>query len=199
LSQHTADANSLPAFFRLKETFSTWNDVARAGPDQVAQVIRQAGLANQKAKSIVAALIEIERRNGAMNIDGLSKLEMKLARAWLETLPGVGPKTASIVLCFSFGMEAIPVDTHVYRVSKRLNLIPHGMTVNAAHDALLAIVPKGLAYRFHMSLIQHGRAVCRAPIPKCEACILVSRCPHTQSVTKTKGRLSKVSNLAKKP
>jgi endonuclease III len=180
LSQHTADVNSLPAFFNLKEQYPTWEAVVAAGPTRIADAIRGAGLANQKTRSILGTLEAIRARTGAFSIEDLAKMPMLEARRWLESLPGVGPKTASIVLCFSFGMEAIPVDTHVYRVAGRLGLIPKSMSADRAHDALLRIVPKGWSYRFHMALIQHGRSTCRAPKPRCSECFLKQRCPSAK-------------------
>lgn len=176
LSQHTSDVNSFPAFTRLRETYPDWSDVVAAGADNVADVIRKAGLANQKAKFIVGCLEEIFDRTGSYSIDSLRDLPLADARRWLESLPGVGPKTASIVLCFSFGMGAIPVDTHVARVSKRIGLIPESMAEAKAHDALLRIVPPEHAFRFHVDLIQHGRLVCRAPLPNCDACPVRDSC-----------------------
>ncbi len=176
LSQHTADANSLPAFFRLKEAFPSYEKVAEQPAEAIAEIIRNAGLANQKSKSILGVLRAIRERTGTYGIDLLASLSMPEARAWLESLPGVGPKTASIVLCFSFRMDAVPVDTHVFRVGKRLGLIPDKMGADPAHNHLLQIVPPGLAYRLHMALIQHGRAVCRAPKPHCERCPIKELC-----------------------
>ncbi len=177
LSQHTADANSFPAFTRLREVFPVWQAIVDAGWEAVAPVIRNAGLANQKARSIVGCLEEIQRRTGEHSLEALRGMPMPEARAWLQSLPGVGPKTASIVLCFAFGMGAIPVDTHVYRVSWRLGLITEGIGEAKAHDVLLERVPGALAFRFHVALIQHGRLTCRAPLPRCEACTVTDLCP----------------------
>lgn len=170
LSQHTSDANSFPAFYKLKERFPDWQRVVDAGQDALAEVIRSAGLAKQKAKSIVACLREVHARNGDYTLGNLEGLSLPEARKWLESLPGVGPKTAAIVLCFAFGLPAIPVDTHIFRVSWRLGLIPKAAGEAKAHDLLLAIVPKELAFRFHMALIRHGRAVCKARKPRCGEC-----------------------------
>ena len=177
LSQHTTDAKSFPAFTRLRETFADWQSVVDAGWAVVAAVIRNAGLANQKAKNIIGCLVEIHSRTGEHSLESLRGLQMPEARAWLQSLPGVGPKTASIVLCFSFGMGAIPVDTHVYRVAWRMGLIKEGIGESKAHDALLERVPAELAFRFHTSLIQHGRLTCRAPLPRCEVCTVTDLCP----------------------
>jgi endonuclease-3 len=184
LSQHTSDANSFPAFDRLKLKYPTWQQVVDAGHERVADVVRSAGLANQKAKSIVAVLNEIKARNGDYDIANVGKMPMREARAWLETLPGVGPKTASIVLCFAFGMDAIPVDTHIFRVSARLGLLPERTNEARAHDQLLDIVPPEHAFRYHMLLIQHGRTLCKARRPRCESCPVLLLCPFGQQTIK---------------
>jgi endonuclease III len=176
MSQHTTDANSFPAFTRLRTAFRTWQDVVDAGPERVADVIRKAGLANQKSKAIVRCLTQIKELNGDYTLEPLRKMPMQDARQWLMALPGVGPKTASIVLCFCFGQGAIPVDTHVYRVSWRLGIIPEGLGEGKAHDALLKIVKPQDAFRYHTQLIQHGRLTCRAPLPLCEICPVTDLC-----------------------
>lgn len=186
LSQHTSDANSFPAFTRLRETFRDWERVAAATPAELADVIRGAGLANQKSKSIQACLAEIKGRTGDYSLEVLRDLPMDEARKWLISLPGVGPKTAAIVMCFAFGLPAIPVDTHVYRVSWRLGLILEGIGEAKAHDELLHIVPGDLAFRFHVALIQHGRKVCRAPKPHCEQCSVTDLCRWYARNVKTK-------------
>lgn len=178
LSQHSSDASSFPAFTRLREAYPDWSDLAEADPAVVADVIRKAGLANQKAKSIIRCLREIEAQTGEFSLDFLRGKPLKEARSWLMSLPGVGPKTASIVLCFSFGMDAIPVDTHVFRVSSRLGLLPEKTTEAKSHDVLIDLVPPGMAFRFHTSLIQHGRKICRAPTPKCEICPISHLCAY---------------------
>ena len=178
LSQHTSDANSFPAFYKLKEKYPTWQQVVNAGPEKIAAVIRYAGLANQKSKCIIAALKEIRSRNNDYHLDNLRNLKSSEAREWLEQLPGVGPKTASIVLCFSFGMDVIPVDTHVFRVAWRIGLIKKGVGEAKAHDALQKKIPKGLSYRLHMAFIVHGRTACRAPLPNCPECPITDQCAY---------------------
>jgi endonuclease-3 len=100
------------------------------------------------------------------------------ARQWLTNLPGVGPKTAAIVLCFALGKPAFPVDTHVHRVSGRLGLIPQGTSREKAHDMLEEIVPEEIYYPFHLNLITHGRAICHARGPECERCLLRDECSY---------------------
>ncbi|MDR3687831.1 MAG: endonuclease III [Fimbriimonas sp.] len=181
LSQHTSDANSFPAFTNLRATYPDWQDVVDAGPERVADAIRKAGLANQKSKNIVACLIEIYTRFGSYTLEPLRTMPTLQARKWLMELPGVGPKTASIVLCFSMGRETIPVDTHVYRVSWRIGILPEHVGEVKAHDLLLDSVPSELAFRYHVDLIQHGRVICKAPLPNCSACPIRERCRWFQA------------------
>jgi len=183
LSQHTTDASSFPAFTRLRESYDDWADIATAEPADVAKVIARAGLANQKAKSIIGCLRAIEEKTGGYSLEFLREVPTLEARDWLMELPGVGPKTASIVLCFSFGRETIPVDTHVFRVAKRLGILPETVDEKKSHDVLLDLVPKDLAFRFHVALIQHGRTVCRAPRPSCPECSVRDMCRWFKSAS----------------
>lgn len=181
LSQHTADANSFPTFQRLREQYPDWQQIAELTQAELSGVIRKAGLSNQKARSILASLAEIKRRNGEYTLEPLRGLSLDDARAWLLSLPGVGPKTAAIVLCFSFGKPAIPVDTHVFRVSWRLGLIDRSIGEAKAHAAIESIVPPDLAFRYHTSLIQHGRQTCKAPKPDCGRCVVTKLCAFYNS------------------
>lgn len=178
LSQHTSDRTSYPAFVKLRRELPTWAAVLDAGAERLADVIRGAGLANNKSKAICGCLAEIHRRNGDFTLEPLRSMPLLEARSWLASLPGVGLKTASIVLCFSFGKGATPVDTHVFRVGCRLGFLDEKAGEKKAHDVLLAIVPEPLAARFHVALLAHGRAICRAPKPNCEICPLTDCCRY---------------------
>jgi len=101
---------------------------------------------------------------------------MSEARDWLEQLPGVGEKTASCVLLFSLGMPALPVDTHILRVGKRLGLISSKTSSEQAHQLLGELVPRQDVYQFHILTIEHGRRVCRAQRPLCHDCVLKEIC-----------------------
>jgi endonuclease-3 len=192
LSQHTSDANSFPAFARLKEAFPSWEDLVAAGPERLAPVIWNAGLANQKSKTILAALNRIQELNGDYSLDNLRGMAPEDASRWLQQLPGIGPKTAAIVLCFSFGMDVLPVDTHVFRVAWRLGLVSRKIGEAKAHAALQAQTPPGLSYRVHMAFIAHGRAVCRAPLPMCSDCSLQDICAYSlQGGARKEGKLAK--------
>lgn len=176
LTQHTTDATAFPAFDRLKAKYPSWDQVVAAGEAEIAATIRAVGLANQKSRSILSCLREICARNDGYHLDNLRDMPTLEARSWLMELPGVGPKTASIVLSFSLGKDVIPVDTHVYRVSWRLGLIPEGCGESKAHDLLLALVPRDLSFRYHVALIRHGRQTCKAPLPSCGTCEVRESC-----------------------
>lgn len=183
LSQHTSDTNSFRAFRALREAFPSWQAVVDAPTEQVAAAIRAGGLANQKAPRIQAVLRTLYQQFGDYSLDALQQMDTESARRFLLSLPGIGPKCAAIVLCFSLGRPVIPVDTHVFRVSWRLGLIPRSIGEAKAHQALEAMVPPDLAYRFHVALIRHGRALCKAQRPLCEQCPLTDLCAYYRNAT----------------
>ena len=179
LSQHTSDVNTARAFASLRKTFPKWQDVISSPTFEVANAIRSGGLANIKAPRIQNILRAIEDETGILSLDWLRHQTLDRSRMWLEALPGVGPKTASCVLLFSLGFPAMPVDTHVHRVSRRLGLIAPVTSANDAHRTLdrLTSPDRDLIYGFHVNLIAHGRAVCKARSPACSACVLNDICP----------------------
>ena len=177
LSQHTSDLNADRAFVDLRSAFPTWLQVTAAPTRRVADAIRSGGLADSKAPRIQAILREIHDREGAFRLARLSELSDDEARAYLTSLPGVGPKTAAVVLSFALGRDAIPVDTHVHRVSTRLGLIPAKTNAENADRLLHELVPDGLRTPLHVALIRLGRETCKAPTPRCRQCPLVDLCP----------------------
>ncbi len=180
LSQNTADRNSGKAFVQLLRRFASWGEVAAADEVDVVEAIRVGGLAQQKAPRIQSVLHGVaERTGGDYRLDFLETMELEDARSWLRSLPGVGPKTAACVLLFALGLPAMPVDTHVERVSKRLGLVPQAMTAEKAHVELERLVNAADYYRFHMLLIKHGRRLCAARTPNCVACPLSRDCPSS--------------------
>ena len=178
LSQHTSDSKSLRAFDKLKKTYPHWEQVAEAPVNQLADVIRNGGLADSKAPRIQRALKEIKEREGAYDLSRLSSMSDEEARNYLMSLPGVGPKTAAIVLCFSLNRPVIPVDTHIFRVAWRLGFVEKKQGEAKAHDTLQELIPKEIIFRFHMALIRHGREVCKAQRPRCLECPLTNQCDY---------------------
>jgi len=178
LSQHTSDLNSGQAMHRLVERFPNWDAVLAAPVSEVEDAIRPGGLAPTKSRRLHALLGEVRERCPDWDLSHLATMPLDEAKTWLTSLPGVGPKTAACVLLFALGRPALPVDTHVERVSKRLGLVPSKMQADRAHDVLEAMTEPGDVYAFHVDLIQHGRRTCHARGPRCGECVLAAKCPR---------------------
>ena len=178
LSQNTNDLNRDTAFNALKESFTSWEALRDAPLRQVKAAIRTAGLANQKAPRIQAALRSITKLRGQLSLEFLRDLPAPEAKIWLRQFKGVGPKTAAIVLQFSLGKPAFPVDTHIYRVTGRLGLRPAGMNVEKAHDYFEKLLPPENYYAAHLNLIRLGREICVARKPRCPDCPLKNLCDY---------------------
>jgi endonuclease-3 len=144
----------------------------------VIDAIRVAGLANQKGPRIRHILREITALHGELSLDFLQELPPADVRKWLTQFNGVGPKTAAIVMLFSLGMPAFPVDTHIYRVTGRIGLRPQEMTVENAHDHLAQLFPVETYYAAHLNIIRLGREICQARRPICSACPLGALCNY---------------------
>jgi endonuclease III len=177
LSANTNDVNSGRAFRNLKERFGDdWDAVRTAPLDEIKDAIRVAGMYNQKAPNLVATLEKIKRDRGDYNLDDLCEMPVEAAQAYLESFPGVGHKTASIVLLFCFNMGAFPVDTHVQRQTQRLGISDPKAPPAKVKAIWEALLPPETYYSLHLNLIQHGRKVCQARAPKCEICVLRRVC-----------------------
>jgi endonuclease-3 len=179
LSQNTSDANSGRAFASLKASFDSWEAVASASAEHIARVIQSGGLSQIKAVRIKQVLEQIKKEQGRISLDSLKAMDMAEAEDYLMRLPGVGHKTASCVLLFSLGKPSLPVDTHVFRVAKRLVLIDSRASVEKAHSLLQEQIPHSKVYQFHIHMIEHGRQICHARQPRCNRCILRSICPSS--------------------
>jgi endonuclease-3 len=188
LSQNTTDANRDRAYDRLAKRFPTLPALAAARPSELEEAIRVGGLAKAKAKSILGALARIREERGGYSLDFLRGMPLPEAREYLTSFPGVGVKTANILLLFSFGMPAFPVDTHVLRVTKRLGLVPGTSTLAKAALSLEPHVGTGDHGPLHLNLIRLGREVCRPRNPLCAECPLLPVCPEGARNTKGKGR-----------
>lgn len=176
LSQNTNDVNRDKAFNTLRAAFPSWETVRDANPESVIAAIRPAGLANQKGPRIQKALQSITQQHGSLDLSFLQLWQPEDVRRWLMRLEGVGPKTAAIVMQFSLGMPAFPVDTHVYRVSGRLGLRPKKMPVEQAHTFLEGLFAPEAYYAAHLNLIRLGREICAARKPNCAICPLNHLC-----------------------
>ena len=177
LSQNTNDTNRDSAFEQLCATFPDWNAVMEADTADVVEAIRTAGLANQKGPRIQDALREIAQfTHGDLSLDFLREMPIEEARQWLIAVKGVGPKTAAIVLLFSLGIPAFPVDTHIYRVTGRIGLRPQNFSVEKTHIYLEERIPEDAFYDLHLNLIRLGREVCGARKWQCYRCPIEDLC-----------------------
>lgn len=177
LSQNTADTNSGRAWVSLRERFPSWHQVLSADVADIEDAIRVGGLAHIKATRIQRILKTLEAR-GDLDLSFLADLPLEEARSYLSALPGVGPKTTACVLLFSLHKPALPVDTHVHRVARRVGLVPPRSSAEKAHVLLEELLPEETYYPFHLNVIRHGRQVCKASKPRCDACPLGVECDH---------------------
>lgn len=180
LSQATSDTNSDRTFAALKRRFPTWESVLRARASTLADTIRSGGLANQKAAVIRDVLRQIKERHGKLDLSFLHDLAPDEAARYLSDFRGIGPKTVACTLLFACGKEVFPLDTHIFRILRRIGLIPQKCTDARAHQIMNARVPAGKFYSFHVNLIRHGRALCRPREPLCERCPVVEYCDYGQ-------------------
>lgn len=183
LSQSTTDLNRDRAFERLKDRFGSWEAVRDGNVAEIEAAIRVAGLSRQKAPRIKAALQFITQSQGSLTLDFLRDMPVAEARAWLTQIHGVGLKTASIILLFSLGRPAFPVDTHVHRTTSRLGLIPPKTSAEKAHLLLEKELPPETYLDAHLNLIRLGREICHAGRPECAVCPLAEMCAWHQANT----------------
>ena len=178
LSQNTSDVNSHRAFRSLKETFPAWEDVAGADVEEIEEAIRTGGISRVKAERIKVVLETAYRDCGSYSLECLRDMESEQAQRYLLDMPGVGRKTVAVLLLFQLGHPYFPVDTHIFRVGKRLGIIPQRANPQRAHDIMDALVPDDIKFRLHINLIKHGRLVCKSRKPNCPGCCLNDICPR---------------------
>ena len=181
LSQATSDTNSHRTFAALKRRFPAWDDLLRAREATVAKTIQSGGLANQKARVIKDVLRQIKEEHGTLDLSFLHELTPEEAARYLSQFRGIGPKTVACTLLFACRKDVFPLDTHIFRVLRRVGLIPQKSTDKLAHEIMDRLVPAGKFYSLHVNLIRHGRALCRPREPLCERCPLVEYCDYGQS------------------
>lgn len=176
LSQRTTHQDEEAAYAELRG-LGDWDDIIAAPTEQVAYAIRRSQFPESKAPRIQQTLRHIRNSPSGYDLDFLREMPVAEALKWLTDLPGVGVKTASLVLLFNYARPVFPVDTHVHRINTRVGTIPR-MTEQAAHRALLALLPPDAPYLYelHVNLLSHGQKVCTWSRPRCGACVLRERC-----------------------
>ena len=178
LSQATSDTNSDRTFAALKRRFPNWDAVLRARTATIADTIREGGLANQKAAVIRDLLRQIKERHGALDLSFLHDWPTREAAQYLSQFRGIGPKTVACTLLFACRKDIFPLDTHIFRILRRMGLIPQKCTDRRAHEIMNDLVPAGKFYSFHVNLIRHGRRLCRPRDPLCQRCPVVEYCDY---------------------
>ncbi|MEO6390780.1 MAG: endonuclease III [Pyrinomonadaceae bacterium] len=178
LSQATTNTNSDRTYAALKKRFPSWELANRARQSTIADTIRLGGLADQKAKVIKDLLRQLKAEGGGLDLSFLHGMTATDAAAYLSRFRGIGPKTAACTLLFACHHEIFPLDTHIFRVLRRVGLIPQKCSDRAAHEILTQIVPPGKFYSFHVNLIRLGRTICRPREPLCERCPIVDYCDY---------------------
>jgi endonuclease-3 len=179
LSQATSDANSRRTFQNLTKRFGgNWENVFAAKETEIADAIRLGGLGNQKARVIRELLAQIKERHGKLNLKFLDKMPDEAARDYLTDFRGIGPKTVACTLLFALHKEVFPLDTHIFRVFRRMGILPERITDTKAHRFLDQLVPHGKFYSLHVNLIRLGRQICRPREPLCEQCPLIEYCDY---------------------
>lgn len=189
LSHRTKNADSGRAFKQLKAQFPTWEVVRDAPTAAVQQAIASCTWPEQKAPRLQQVLQLVgERTQGTWSLKFLRDLSVTEARAWLEDLPGVGPKTSAAVLSFSqLRLRALPVDSHHHRVAQRVGLISNKVSVGPAHAELEALLPADWTaqqvYDHHEVMMLHGQRCCFYKRPACDRCVIAALCNFQQRKT----------------
>jgi endonuclease-3 len=178
LSQNTNDENRDRAYDRMRARFPDWSDVIAADAEHLKEAIRVAGLANTKAPNMQAFLRWLKRERGNLNLDFLRDLSNQAAVALLTEHRGIGVKTAYILLAFAFDRDLCAVDTHVYRILRRVGIVSERCSREKAHLELAPLIPGGQARAFHMNSVDFGKTVCTARNPSCGVCPISHLCRY---------------------
>jgi len=186
LSQRTTYANERKAFEQMKARFVDWKGIMEAPVVELTEAIKPSNYPEVKAPRIQQILRQIWEGKATFDLSFLADIPLQEAQDWLMSLPGVGHKTATFVLLFTFRRPVLPVDTHVHRVSQRLGIIGPKVNEAKAHRVLLEMLPADAneLLNFHKLFFKHGQRICTWSRPKCESCYLKDLCDHYQQNTK---------------
>ncbi|MES2731700.1 MAG: endonuclease III [Bacteroidota bacterium] len=178
LSHRTTHADEEKAYYGMRDRFGSWENIAQAPVAELAETIASARFPEAKAPNIQKTIRLIIANRGEANIDFLRDLPTEQALKWLMDLPGVGLKTATLVLLFNFHKPVLPVDTHVHRVTQRLGIIGPKITADKAHYLLLDMLPQEAKslFNFHKHFLWHGQKICVWGSPRCGKCVLKDIC-----------------------
>jgi endonuclease III len=178
LSAQTESYSYLETYKALRQKFPTRDLLFKARESTIAAAIKLGGLAKKKAAQIKGALSKIHGDTGKLSLSVLSKWDDETVEAYLTSLPGIGAKSARCIMMYSLGRKVFPVDTHVWRVCRRLGLAPQYPKPTPALEVdLEKRIPEDVRYTLHVNLVSHGRETCTTYWPKCSQCTLADICP----------------------
>jgi endonuclease III len=166
----------------LKASVPNWDALLTIRLNVLRKLIKEGGLSDQKARRIIQIVKRIHKDFGKVTLSPLRKMADTEIESYLTALPGVGLKTAKCIMMYSLGRKVLPVDTHVWRVAVRLELIDRKATYPLVHQLLEEVVLPDDRYSFHVNSISHGRLTCLALRPKCSLCCLKRICPYPSKV-----------------
>lgn len=182
LSQRTTYADERAAFEQMWKQFGSWEGIMNAPTDDLARAISPANYPEVKAPRIQQILQQIQGERGNFDLTFLRTMTVSEASKWLMRLPGVGHKTSTFLLLFTFRLPALPVDTHVHRVSQRIGIISTKTTEGKAHQLLKDMLPPiaDELLNFHRLFFKHGQTVCKWSQPQCHQCAIQHLCNSFQ-------------------
>lgn len=184
LSQATTNVNSDRAFATLLATFEAdWGRVARADEAAVRAAIESGGLARQKAPRIQAILRRVHEIYHEYSLESLRGQDIQDILQTLNAFPGVGPKTAAFVAMWALSADVFPMDTHIFRILKRVGLLRSRVSDAMAHAQMQDLIAEGQRFDAHMALVDHGRAICAARNPLCSRCVIAMYCDYAKENT----------------
>lgn len=181
LSTRTQGVTFSRTYSALRTRYRDWAAVAHASTEELQKLLGAGGLQTKKAAWLKAALEEVERREGRVDLSRLAALNDQDAEDYLKSLPGIGIKSARCILMYSLDRDVLPVDANLFRLLKRLGLVPGDLPYRRCHDVVQQLVPPELRRDFHVFAIIHGRATCLPRAPRCSGCCLVEWCPTFSS------------------
>lgn len=185
LSHRTTDPQAWSAFEELQRRFPTWEALRDAPVEEIATAVHGTTWPEQKAPRIKAVLQQITAERGSLDLSFLNQIPLEEANAWLQSLRGVGPKSAACVLLFACHRPVLPVDTHLHRVSIRLGLIDSKVDADDAHAILQSLLPEPSnehdVLAFHRNMLLHGQRICVFRDPHCERCVIREWCDYFAS------------------
>ena len=175
ISNKSTIKNTSAAYLKLKEKFPTWNEITHQNISDIEEILKPTGIHSKKSNYITGSISKIKKDFGSADLDKLITMDERDIEEYLVSLPGVSLKVARCVMMYTMNARVLPVDTHVFRISKRLGLTSSKRPLHA-YDEIQSIVPPRLRYSYHVGCISHGQSVCTSKRPKCSSCILSEIC-----------------------